>query len=372
MSNKDHVSLKLLPALFEEARQQSADREWAEHVIGRLLLRRISHDLISKELTQVVELVHETGEGPDELFGGALEYVETQLEQWRADGAPIQPLEPDTSWRDVPAVAAGTATLILVMFLILEIISGNWSTTYTLGKVVTPALMGATAVVSITTFETLLMRTRRMWSILGALVVVVIGISLTTATFVFGNDHPFFDGPLWWYLGLVAVHALGTFAAARLLAADDNNRTSRQAGAAREYGNGTSAPATRMDVSDEQWSAQLAGILRLRVESPEGEIRSTITEAREHAAMHGTSLVEEFGPPSHYASRLPRSTAGRRMQRRRRRIFWVLVVMILGYFAFEGLQHAWELDNVRWLAAIAFVAACSTAVSVFRHPTPDA
>ncbi len=375
MATNNRVSLKMLPILFEEARQQPADREWAEHVMGRWLLGGVSHDLITNELTQVLELVHESGEGPEQLFGGALDYVEIQLKQWRADGAPIQPLEPDTRWRDVPVVAAGTATLITVLFLILEIVAGNWSTTYTLGKVVTPALMGTTAVVAITTFETLLMHTRRIWSIAGALIVVVIGVSITTATFILGNDHPLYDGSLWWYTGLVAIHALGTTAISRLLADSDEIRTRAQAAAPQEHDDGTSTQdthsVTSMDVSDEQWAAQLAGILRLRIESPETEIRSTIAEARQHAAMQDTRLVEEFGPPSHYASRLPRSTAGRRIRRRWRRTLWVLAVMILGYFAFEGLQHGWELDNVRWLAAIAFVAACSTTVSIFRNRTPD-
>ncbi len=375
MATKNRVSLKMLPTLFEEARQQSADREWAKLAVGRWLLDGVSHDLITNELTQVLELVRESGESPEQLFGGALDYVEKQLEQWRADGAPIQPLEPDTSWRDVPVVAGGTATLIIVMFLILEIVSGNWNTTYTLAKVVTPALMGTTAVVSITTFETLLMHTRRMWSIAGALIVVVIGVSITTATFILGNDHPLFDGSLWWYTGLIAIHALGTLVISRLLADSDEIRTRPQAAAPQDHDDSTAThdtnSVTSMDVSDQQWAAQLAGILRLRVESPETEIRSTIAEARQHAAMQGTRLVEEFGPPSHYASRLPRSTAGRRIRQRWRRALWVLAVMILGYFAFEGLQHGWELDNVRWLAAIAFVAACSTTVIIFRTRTPD-
>lgn len=375
MATNNRVSLKMLPILFEEARQQPADREWAEHVMGRWLLDGVSHDLITNELTQVVELVHESGEGPEQLFGGALDYVEIQLEQWRADGAPIQPLEPDTRWRDVPVVAAGTATLIIVLFLILEIVSGNWSTTYTLGKVVTPALMGTTAVVAITTFETLLMHTRRIWSIAGALIVVVIGVSMTSATFILGNDHPLFDGSLWWYTALVAIHALGTSAISRLLRDRDEIRTRAQVPVPQEHDGSIATQeldsVTSTNVSDERWASQLAGILRLRVESPEREIRSTIAEARQHAAMQGTRLVEEFGPPSHYASRLPRSTAGRRIRQRWRRTLWVLAVMIFGYFAFEGLQHGWQWGNVRWFAAIAFVAACSTTVSILRNRTPD-
>lgn len=125
-------------------------------------------------------------------------------------------------------------------------------------------------------------------------------------------------------------------------------------------------------MSDEEWAAQLAGLLRLRAEMPETDVRSTIAEVRQHATTSGTSLAQEFGSPSAYASRLPRSTSGRRMRERWRRTAWVLAVPSFGYLAFEGLQHGWEGGNVRWIMAFAFVVACLTVAGFLRTSTPDA
>lgn len=351
MAKTIRSTLNSLPASFEEARGRSADREWAELVIGRLSLDGSSTTLVVGELQQVLALVRESGEGPDELFGEAFGYAAGLSEQWRAEGAPVAPVEPSTSWRDIPLVAAGMATVIVVMLAVLELLSGNWTTSFTLGKILLPTLSALTALLSITVFETLLMRARRLYAVAGALGVTVIGVALITTTFVLGNDHPLFTGPLWWYAGLSAVHALVMIALSRWFPHGDDINSRRHAAAADEP-----PAAGSSHLSDEQWVAELSGLLRLRTELSENEVRSTIAEARQHAAGAKTSLVEEFGTAREYASRLPRSMASRRRRRRWNSAAVVLSVVMSGYLGFEGLRDEWAWRSVYWPMATAFVA----------------
>ena len=369
MTPSNRLTLDTLPDAFEQARGVAADKEWAELVIGRLYLEDINRTLVLEELSGALELVRNSGEGPEELFGEAFDYVEQQTEQWHDDGAPLAPVEPGTSWWDVPPVAACMASFIAVLVLVMEAVSGSWTTSYTLGKVLLPALTGITAIVSITTLETLLMRTRRLWAIAGALVVAVIGGSILLASFLLGNDRPLFTGPLWWYAVLVAGHALITAAIFHWTPHGDDLRARHRSQTAITAENGAASPATE-DASDDEWADRLAGILRLRLEMPESEVRSTIAEAHQHALSSGTTMAEEFGSPGAYAARLPRSTAGRRVRERWRRTAWMLAVPTFGYLAFEGLQHGWEWGNIAWFMAIAFAVSCITVIGFLRNPMP--
>ena len=369
MTPSNRLTLDTLPDAFEQARGVAADKEWAELVIGRLYLEDINRTLVLEELSGALELVRNSGEGPEELFGEAFDYVEQQTEQWHDDGAPLAPVEPGTSWWDVPPVAACMASFIAVLVLVMEAVSGSWTTSYTLGKVLLPALTGITAIVSITTLEALLMRTRRLWAIAGALVVAVIGGSVLLMSFLLGNDRPLFTGPLWWYAVLVAGHALITIAIFHWLPHGDDVRARRRAQTALTAESGAASPATGI-ASDDEWADRLAGILRLRLEMPESEVRSTIAEAHQHALSSGTTMAEEFGSPGAYAARLPRSTAGRRVRERWRRTAWMLAVPTFGYLAFEGLQHGWEWGNIAWFMAIAFAVSCITVIGFLRNPMP--
>ncbi|GAA1114733.1 hypothetical protein [Arthrobacter flavus] len=364
------LTLDQLPGAFEEVRGEVDDKSWAQLVIGRFTLDNVNHALIAKELTEVLKLVRTSGESPRELFGEAFDYVATQTEQWRADGAPIAPVEPATGWRDVPALSAVTATLTVFLFLILEIFAGNWTTSYTLGKVLMPILTGISAIVTITAFESLLMRTRRLWAVTGAVAMVVVSAAIIVSTFILGNMRPLFTGSLWWYAVLVAVHALIAFVLVRYVPDSEavRARNQRDSEQVRQVRPDLSRPVEQ--ATDHEWVAQLAGVLRLRVEMSEKEVQATITDARGYAAAKGTSLSEEFGTPAVYASRLPRPTKGRNTRERWRRVAWIVAVPAFGYLAFEGLVDGLDWSNVRWLMVIAFAAACLTVVSFIGKPLP--
>ncbi|MBG6226581.1 hypothetical protein IWX63_003180 [Arthrobacter sp. CAN_A2] len=367
--NLEH--LDRLPAAFEHARGERADKDWAELVIGRLSIENINTSLVRAELTRAVTLVRDSGESPPDLFGEPFDYVRAQIEQWRNDGAPLLPVEPATRWRDVPVLAATVATVIVAMIGILELISGNWTTSYTLGKLLAPSLIAVTALVSLTAFETRLQRTRRLWAVLVALLPALLGVGITVAAFIIGNNTPLLTGPLWWYAILMIVHALLAIVLHRYIPDDQTPRIRRPStpatpGTAPHHGREGAQSAD----ADDQWALQLAGILRLRLEMPEKEVRATIAEARQHTEHNGSTLHEEFGPPNDYASRLPRSTSGRRMRERWARIAWVVALPAFGYLAFEGLQHGWAWDNVRWFMAIAFTASCLTVLGYLRHRPP--
>lgn len=377
--NSPERGIDMLPRVFEHARGETGDREWVELVLGRFYLENVNESLIRSELTQVANLVQASGEGPHELFGDPFDYVNAQIEQWRTDGAPVHPVEPPTNWRDIPVLAAVTATFIVAMFAVLELLSGNWRTEYTLGKVLSPALMSITALVTITTFETRLQHTRRLWALLIALIPALTGIALTVATFMIGNASPLYTGPLWWFAGLTALYAVIAIILHRSTPDSHTQRTPKATTPSRTTTRGVTAHGkTSADPPrepDEQWAAHLAGILRLRIEMPEKDVRATITEARQHASTNHRTLHEEFGSPQDFASRLPRSASGRRVRERWRRIAWILALPAFGYLAFEGLHHGWAWDNIRWVMAIAFTAACLNVAGFLRtrpprkHPT---
>lgn len=350
----DESNLHMLPAAFEHARGEKTDKDWAELVLGRMYLENVNEALVRTELNKALILVRESGESPEGLYGDPFDYVDAQIEQWRSEGAPMLPVEPPTSWRDVPVLAASVATFIVFMFAILELISGNWSTDYTLGKLLAPTLIGVTTLVGLTTLETRLRRTRRLWAVAVALVPAATGIMLTAVIFAVGNDSPVMTGPLWWYVPLTALHALAAIALSRHFPHGEAHRT-------------RAVPEATDGDQDDEWASQLAGILRLRLEMPEKEVRATIVEARQHAQNNGTTLTEEFGPSHSYASRLPRSTPGMRARQRWVRIAWIVGLPVFGYLAFEGLQDGWAWDNVRWFMVLAFAASCLTVTGFFRE-----
>lgn len=356
MSLNRTLTLDELPHAFGEARGNDDDRSWAQLVIGRCYLDNVNRRLVARELSSVLELVRASGESPEELFGEALDYVDSQIAQWRADGEPLEPVEPTTSWRDVPVIAAVTATVTMAVILVLELFAGNWTTDYTLGKLLMPLITGLAGAVALAAFESLLLRTRRLWAVTGVVMIVATSAVLISSLFILGNDRPLFYGPLWWFAVFVAVHALLAVAVGRFF--PDGERVRRQRGRETE-------PA-----ADDEWARQLAGTLRLRLEMPENQVQATIVEARQLATTRGTTLHEEFGTPGEYAARLPRSTTGKRTRELWRRTAWILAIPAFGYLAFEGLQDGLEWGHVRWLMALPFVAACVTVVGFIGKPIP--
>ena len=65
MTPSNRLTLDTLPDAFEQARGVAADKEWAELVIGRLYLEDINRTLVLEELSGVLELVRDCGEGPE-------------------------------------------------------------------------------------------------------------------------------------------------------------------------------------------------------------------------------------------------------------------------------------------------------------------
>ncbi|MGO0576044.1 hypothetical protein [Ornithinimicrobium panacihumi] len=312
---------------FAKARGVEADEEWAAVAATRMTLDDVNQDLARDGLAEALELVRQTQESPEELFGDAREWARSQVKQWRVDGEPVEPLEPDTSWRLVPTVSAVTAAIISVVLLVALMLGGEWRFDYTWGALLLPTIAALTTVVGLTVFEHTLERARRLLAAGAALLVVAAGVALMTTLFMVGNDHPIGEGSLWWFGVLAMVHAAVAWLFAKVI--PDAPRR-----------------GIRGPLPDDEWERQVAGILRLRVELPEGRVRQHLEEAKAHAAQSGRSLHEEFGAPNSYASRFPRD---RGSAERRRLWLYTAVVPVSAYLAFgEVVVSGGDWSLVSW------------------------
>lgn len=327
---------------FTAARGVGADEEWAGTVAMRLLVQDVDHSLVRSGLEEALSVVRQSQESPEELFGDPHLWADARLEQWRQEGAPVAPLEPDSSWRILPAVTMVTAAVISVILLVVLAVQREWTFDYTWGAVLLPTISALSTVGALTVFEKLLERTRRLLAGAVALLVVAAGVLTLTALFMLGNDHPIGQGGLWWLAVLALGHAVLAWVFAKVI---------------------PDAPARHADdpTQDEEWLRQVAGILRLRAEMPEKRVQQHLTEARTHAEQTGRPLLQEFGTPSSYASRFPRDQASAE-----RRTLWlytavtpIAAVLALG----DAVADGWDPAGISWPWVIVFVLAGAAAVS---------
>src|SRR5699024_6501381 len=94
------------------------------------------------------------------------------------------------------------------------------------------------------------------------------------------------------------------------------------------------------DVDDEEWLQRARAVLRERADLPEARISGALREAQEHAADHGTRLLEEFSSPEEYARSLPRDP---RVKPRRMTLLYL--ALALGWVAtglLVGAEDGWS------------------------------
>lgn len=372
MASTKTLPLDELPGAFEQARGNADDKAWARLVISRFFFDNVNSDLMTKELGGVLELVRQTGDNPQQLYGAASDYVDGQVRLWRADDVPFEQTRTTTGWREVPVLSSVLSAFLAVLLLVLEVIAGNSITSFTLGKVLTPLLAGTAVIIAMTAFDSLVIRIRRLGAFLVSSAIVVVAMVTIGLLFAAGNDEPLFFGSAWWYVVLIALHAV-----IALIASLFRPRSQRREKSAVPMPD-DSFPSWKFTVDltetpepapDHEWVRQFAAALRLRG-MQEAQVQSAISEARQLAMTRGITLREEFGPPGEYASRVPRSTTAKRTRELWRRVAWLMTIPAFGYFAFEGLQHGLEWDNVQWLMAIPFAVACVRVVGFIGKPMP--
>lgn len=313
---------------FAQARGVAADEEWAAVVVTRTLIRDVNQDVVREGLREALDVVRQSQESPEELFGDPREWADVKVEEWRAEGAPVEQAEPDTSWREVPVVTMVTGTIISLLLLVLLLVQGRWRLDFTWGTLLLPTISALATLGALTLFERVLQHARRLVAAAAGLVVVAVGVAVLATLFYLGQDQPVFRGSVWWFAAIAAGHAVLAWVLAKVVPDRPQSHADRTA------------------TTDDEWERQVAGILRLRVELPEGRVRQHLEEAKAHAAQSGRSLHEEFGAPNSYASRFPRD---RGSAERRRLWLYTAVVPVSAYLAFgEVVVSGGDWSLVSW------------------------
>lgn len=308
---------------FRTARGMPEDEAWAETAYGRLvLLDEIRLSVAEHELARVVDLVRATGEGPTELFGEPREWAQATLRTWKEEGLDhVQ--DPPFAWRDVPVISAVTTSLAFFVWFVIALVRGGGPVDYTWGLLVGAVLVGPLVLVSQGVFERAIGRLAPVGAGAVSLAVAVPGILLLAWLLLGTADAPVHRGSIWWTL-LLGVLAL---ALAWLLARSAPDAPVR---------------ADRPATSDQAWTQEVAGQLRLRAAYPEARVRQVLQEARAHAVLAGTTLEEEFGPARAYAGRFAVDARRRAV---RSAVLWTLLVPV-------ALLAVWGSDG--WLIWVAF------------------
>lgn len=310
---------------FREARGSADDRAWAERAYYRLFRDDVRSSAAARALDQALDLVRESGEGPEELYGSADDWAEEQRARWAEEGSDVTD-DSGAQLRDVPLIASVGAVVLTLLLGVVHALSGEWEVTYTIGLVTMPFTISAAALLSLWTYERLLRRRRvavAAAGALGTLLVCAVAIALAFAT---GNPHPIAHASVLWFVPLLGGYAGLAWVLGKVVPdAPAATRTSRR----------------RLD--DDDWTAELARVLRSRGDVTEDRVRTITEEARAHAAQAGSTLDDEFGTPGAYAQRIardPRVRARRGIVARLALLgIWVWLLLDAGL----GGESAWTI-----------------------------
>ncbi|TQK69924.1 hypothetical protein [Nocardioides sp. SLBN-35] len=301
---------------FADARGEESDRAWAMGVCFALLARDVRHDLVREDLEQVLEVVREAEDSPEQLFGPAREHAAEVSARWDAEGRAVWSLEGVASVRDAVATGLYLSAIAAAGVWLVGLLRGESSWTIAHLLLACVGLAGAAGYV----FWDRISRRRTTAVAVLATAAVVLGLSVALGPLLMlTHDAPWAEVPGAW---LLPVEAAALCAAGLAL---DRAATDRAAG------DSAGSP------TDEEWARRLGGLLRGPGWRSDARVGELVAEARSHAAEGGRSLVEEFGRPEDYAARLGPDRA-----RRRRLVGAALLVpagLSLLLFADE---HSWN------------------------------
>ena len=326
-----------------DAESVEGDHSWATLAAFRLGMDGVATSAARRELRRVAAAVHESGEGPEALFGTPDEFARQVQDDAAEAGEPLVDSSPDAAWRDVLpvglTVAAGTSVLFAVVWLIRDGLTTNVSW----GTLLAPGLVGVTGVTVMTLWERMLVRASRLVAVLtcaAALAAMACAIAFWLVEVNAGTR--LFTGSTLWLFALTPAYGALAWLAEKMLPQAPPARTTSEAAAA--------------GLADDAWAEELAGTLRLRMDLPEARVREIVREARAHAAESGRPLVEEFGAPARYAARFrrDRAAASRRMAWLYTGMAALVLTISLGTFLTDGRLSWW---NVAWVTVIVLVAA---------------
>jgi len=283
MSTQEHETRTTLIDQFHTARGVEADEDWAARAtLTMVTTGQVGLTASERTLRPVLDLVRETGEGPEELYGPADQWAREQLRAWAAEGSEVLHDEP-AQWRDLPQLAAITGAGTSLLLGLAAVLQGEWAITWTLGWLVLPFVGSLVALGAVTLRERVVARHSQASGAAAALAVVAAGSSALAGVFLLTNPYPVARASVLWCLPLAALHAGLAWLFGRLL---------------------PGRPARRGPLDDAAWQAELARILRSRGDTTETQVRHILDEATSHALQAGTTLHAEFGAPAAYAAQV--------------------------------------------------------------------
>lgn len=277
---------------FEQARGDALDGVWAHGVSWALLVRDVEADLVDEGLREALEVVRDTGEPAEELFGPAGEHAVVLYDRWVDEGRLRLAGRTSMPWRAVPSSGLAWSAFFCVAFAVMMWASGDSPRTWTLGMAIIPVGLGLATAAAVATRDALLQRRGTVTGIVGAASAVVALAVLLASANEWSRAHPWGTHSAWWYVPLaIACGLLST--------------------AWRRWTDTWPSQATPAQIDVDEWSRQVAALLRARYSLADGRVRSIIAEAQQHALQSGRSLVEEFGTPEDYAARFAPDLARR-------------------------------------------------------------
>lgn len=322
---------------FEHARGDGMDGAWAHAVSWALMRRDVEPDLVSHGLQEALEVVRQTQEPPEDLFGTPDEHADALYEQWQSEGRLRLWEASRITWREVPSSGFAWSALIALVFMVLLLVDGETTTTWTLGRILLTAALGLGTAAAAAVWDTMVRRRGTAIAITGTGVTVLAMAAVTVGINKWSEEHPFATASTWWFLAVAGTCALLSTTWRRWL---DSRPT----------------PGLHPVVEAQEWSRQLAAILRGRLSMSDARVSAILAETQAHATEAGRSVQDEFGTPEEYAARFGPDLA------RRSRLTVVFYVLL------SGLNIRPMLDEVTWVNVVLAVGfACLAVVELRRH-----
>ena len=342
---------EVAPHEFRAVRGCPEDEEWASTAWLALVMRgQVSAVAAERALGEVLDLVRATGDGPADLYGPPEEWAQERLQEWAAQGSDVIRDEP-ARWRDLPEIAAITATGVTLLMLLVCALEAEWTVDWTLAWVLLPFLGSGAMLAAVTTWEHVVSRHSLAVGIAAAGGVVLGAAGALAGLFALTDAHPLAHASLLWHVPLAAAYAALAWLLGRLVPDAEPNPTSRAA-----------------RLPDEAWTRELARILRTRGDTTETQVRRLVEEARAHAESTGASLAQEFGSPAAYAAQV----SPRPLVRARRSVAYHLGMLALwlwvgGDLLFDGSTST-LMRVIAWLAVVCLgLAAAQACWRYARH-----
>lgn len=112
---------------FDEARGDALDGVWARSVSWTLLMRDVEADLVRDGLAEALEVVRQTRESPQELFGPACDHADALYGQWLSEGRLVLTAD-ETTWRQAVLTGLVMSAVVAVGLLVLLALRGEATT----------------------------------------------------------------------------------------------------------------------------------------------------------------------------------------------------------------------------------------------------